>query len=227
MPLFQLPVGFKLFYELNGPTGTPAIVFLSGLTGDHNNWWLQVQSFVGSYRCLTFDWRDTGHSEVSPAPDYDLATLADDVAALTSGLNLGPSHLVGLSMGGAVAQEVALHYPAQVASLTLASSFAFRPLPSILPADKRTSGNLRHWEAITRHDTQDRLRSLNVPTLVIAGSRDGVTPPAAQEAYAALIPGAKFVLIEGTGHLVQVEKAGQFNRTLRSFIETAVTSDAN
>ncbi len=219
MPIIETAGGVRLYYELTGPDNGPSLIFLSGLTGDHNNWWLQVQSFSGTYRCLTFDWRDTGLSEFSQREEYSLLDLAGDVAGLIKGLHLEFSHLVGLSMGGAVAQEVALNYPQLVASLTLASSFAVRPVPSLLPENKRTPGNLRHWAAITAHDTSDRLPSLNLPVLVIAGSRDTVTPSVDQAAFASLILAAEFVKIEGAGHLVQVEKAGEFNRHLRAFIE--------
>src|SRR5690242_16899766 len=106
----------SLYYELAGPETGEAVVFLSGLTGDHNNWTLQVNRLKDRYRCLTFDWRDTGLSGHSPVEEYSTADMAGDVAGLIRGLNLGKSHLVGLSMGGAVAQEVALNYPELVGS---------------------------------------------------------------------------------------------------------------
>jgi pimeloyl-ACP methyl ester carboxylesterase len=207
-----------LYYELEGPAQGEAIIFLNGLTGDHNNWLLQVQSFKDRYRCLSFDWRDTGLSSASPVPNYSLADLAEDVSGLIEALKLGRCHLVGLSMGGAVAQEVALRYPEKVASLTLASSFAVSQNNLELPADQRSTGNLRHARAISRHDTRQQLSQIQVPTLVIAGERDLHTLPEEQWTYAALIPGAEFALIEGAGHLVQVEKAGEFNRRLSAFL---------
>lgn len=219
MPLLAINNGLNIYYELAGPTLGQPIVFLSGLTGDHNNWQLQVQSLSGDYRCLTFDWRDTGQSGASSPGEYTLADMAGDVAALIEGLQLGRCHLVGLSMGGAVAQEVGLGYPQVVASLTLASSFCLRPDGIELPPDKRTPGNLRHAAAVRFHDTSERLRQLaSVPVQVVAGSRDRATPPEAQKAYAALIPAAEFVLIEGAGHYLHLEKAGAFNRQLRSFL---------
>lgn len=207
-----------LYYELEGPPRGEPVVFLSGLTGDHNNWALQVRSFKERYRCLSFDWRDTGLSGPSPEPEYTLAEMAGDVAGLIQTLKLGRCHLVGLSMGGAVAQEVALIYPEVVATLTLASSFAVSRNVAEIPVNKRTVGNLRHAEAVSYHDTTDRLPDINVPTLVVAGSRDRSTPPDEQQAYAALIPGAEFILIEGAGHILQVEKAGEFNRRLLAFL---------
>ncbi|HEX2910941.1 MAG TPA: alpha/beta hydrolase [Chloroflexia bacterium] len=209
----------SIYYELTGPDAGEAIVFLPGLTGDHNNWLLQVNSFKESYRCLTFDWRDTGLSAPSPCEEYSLRDMAADVAGMITGLNLGKSHLVGLSMGGAVAQEVALNYPQLVATVTIASSFSRRPSPSELPHNKRTPGNLRQSMAVQFHDTVERLPHLRLPVLVIAGSRDRTTPPHEQKEMAGQIPGAEYVMIERAGHTVQVEKAGDFNRTLRAFLE--------
>ena len=218
MPQFTAPGAPGLYYELHGFGTAPVIVFLSGLTGDHNNWWLQVQSFSATHRCLTFDWRDTGRSETGALEDYDLSVLATDVVSLIEGLALGKCHLVGLSMGGAVAQLVALDHPALVRSLTLASSFVVRPVPSLLPPDKRVGGYLRHWNALTLHDTRNRLGELKMPVLVLAGADDRITPPQSQEAYASGIPDCRFVKIAAGGHLLQAAKAGEFNRQLGAFI---------
>jgi 3-oxoadipate enol-lactonase len=212
--------GTPLYYELSGKADAPVIAFLSGLTGDHNNWSLQVAYFAPHYRCLTFDWRDTGQSGVSPIADYTLAEMADDVAQMIWLLGLGKCHVVGLSMGGAVAQHLGLEFPEQVASLTLACSFAVRPHPMELPPKLQTPGNLRHVEAIKRHDTRDQLPFLNLPVLVLAGDKDRSTPPDDQREYSLLLPDARFVVIPNGGHFLHLEKAGEFNRQVSAFLET-------
>ncbi len=218
MPIIQTN-GQSIYYELFGPAQAEAIVFLSGLTGDHKNWTLQVNSFQDRYRCLCFDWRDTGLSGISPLEEYGLSDMAEDVVGLIEGLGLGRVHLVGLSMGGAVAQLIALEYPERVATLTLASSFVVAPGLAELPPSKRTRGNLRQAIAASRHDVTARLSELRLSVLVVAGERDRTTLPETQRAYAALLPNAQFHLIERAGHTVQVEKAGEFNRTLAAFLE--------
>lgn len=209
----------SLYYELAGPDTGEGVVFLSGLTGDHNNWTLQVNRLKDRYRCLTLDWRDTGLSGESPVAEYSTAEMAGDVAGLIRGLNLGKCHVVGLSMGGAIAQEVALNYPEVVSSLVLASTFCDRPVPVEVPADKRTTGHLRHQAAVKMHNTCDRLHLITVPTLVVAGSRDKSTTPESQYTLATWIPDARYELIQGAGHLLQLEKAGDFNRLLQAFLE--------
>ncbi len=216
----QLTVNhISLYYELVGPAEGEPVVFLSGLTGDHNNWTLQVNRLKDRYRCLTLDWRDTGNSGPSPVEQYSIRDMAGDVAGLIRALDLGKSHLIGLSMGGAVAQEVALTYPELVASLVLASTFCERPMPVEVPADKRTPGNLRQSAAVKVHDTGDRLHLITVPVLVVAGSRDKSTTPESQYALASWLPDARYELIQGAGHLLHLEKAGEFNRLVQAFLE--------
>ena len=208
-----------LYYELTGPVEGEPVVFLSGLTGDHNNWTLQVNRLKDRYRCLTFDWRDTGNSGPSPVEEYTTEDMAGDVAGLIIGLNLGKSHIIGLSMGGAVAQEVALNYPELVASLVLASTFCDREVPVEVPDDKRTTGNLRHSAAVKIHNTCDRLHLITAPALVVAGSRDKSTTPESQHTLAAWLNDARYELIQGAGHLLHLEKAGEFNRLVQAFLE--------
>jgi pimeloyl-ACP methyl ester carboxylesterase len=110
-----------LHYEDTGH-GEP-LVFLNGLAGDHLYWKGQVRAFAGRFRCLAPDNRDVGESAYATEP-YTVADLGGDVAALLESLDLPPAHLVGLSLGGMIAQEVALAYPQRVRSLVLVGTLA-------------------------------------------------------------------------------------------------------
>ncbi len=106
--------------------GTP-LVFLNGLAGDHLYWMGQVRAFSGRgqrvFRCLALDNRDAGQSSYATTP-YTVADLAEDVAALLSSLDLPAAHVVGLSLGGMIAQELALRHPERVCSLFLVGTLA-------------------------------------------------------------------------------------------------------
>jgi pimeloyl-ACP methyl ester carboxylesterase len=120
MPLCQV-AGGELFYAEKGQ-GEP-LLFLSGLSGDHLYWAGQLRAFGKCYHCLALDNRDVGQSAYAAAP-YTVADLAADVAGLLDRLHLPPAHVVGLSMGGMIAQELALLAPERVKSLALVSSLA-------------------------------------------------------------------------------------------------------
>jgi pimeloyl-ACP methyl ester carboxylesterase len=84
---------------------------------------------------VRYDFRDTGTSTASPAgkPDYTGADLTGDAVALIDALRLAPVHLVGISMGGGLAQEIALVHPGRVATLTVLSTTAIGGGRSDLP----------------------------------------------------------------------------------------------
>lgn len=111
----------RLYYEEKGE-GEP-LVFLNGLSGDHLYWRGQLRFFGKRFRCLALENRDVGLSSYATAP-YTIADMAQDVCELFERLHLPPAHVVGLSMGGMIAQELALRAPERVRSLTLASSLA-------------------------------------------------------------------------------------------------------
>ena len=110
-----------LHYEEEG--AGDAVVFLHGLAGDASAWRVQVDALRDRYRVVTFDNRGAGRSTQREEPVTTL-DLAHDTLALLDALAIDRAHLVGRSMGGAVAQHVALLAPERVASLVLCASFA-------------------------------------------------------------------------------------------------------
>lgn len=70
-----------------------------------------------------------------------------------------------------------------------------------------------------RRDQTDLLETINVPTLIVVGSEDAITPPSDSEAMSAKIGGARLVKIEGAGHVSNVERPGEFDRALAEFLD--------
>lgn len=98
------------------------LLLVTGLGGDHLSWGEQIEPFAQRYRTIAFDNRDAGESSASPEA-YEVVDMAQDTLGLADALGLDDFHLVGVSMGGAIAQETALAAPARVRTLTLAMSW--------------------------------------------------------------------------------------------------------
>lgn len=96
----------------------PAVVFSHGLLWSTALWRFQVAAFRDRYRCIAYDHRGQGKSEVT-ASGYDMDTLTEDAAALIGQLGAAPVHFVGLSMGGFVGMRLAARRPELVRSLAL------------------------------------------------------------------------------------------------------------
>jgi 3-oxoadipate enol-lactonase len=120
MPHLQLD-GVRLHYEDTG-RGVP-VVFAHGLLWSGRMFDAQVAALKGQYRCVTFDFRGQGQSEVTEG-GYDLDALAGDAIGVIERLAIGPVHFVGLSMGGMVGMRLAARRPELIRSLTLLETSA-------------------------------------------------------------------------------------------------------
>ena len=109
--------GQTLYYEMHGD-GEPLLAVM-GLAADTTAWTLQVPAFAAHHRTVIFDNRDVGQSSMADGP-YEISEMARDTLAVADALELESFHLLGVSMGGAIAQEVALAAPERVLTLTLA-----------------------------------------------------------------------------------------------------------
>ena len=115
MPYTAAP-GFRMYYEEHG-SGFP-LLLINGLGSDHLEWLHQVPAFAARFRGIVFDNRGTGETDVPPGP-YTTAEMADDAASLLRTLGIGRAHVLGVSLGGMIAQEVALRHPDLVDGLVL------------------------------------------------------------------------------------------------------------
>ena len=116
--------GVGLAYELRG-NGTP-IVMIHGAQGDQSMFAGLASAFAENYRVLTFDQRGSGLSDKPDMP-YSIAMLADDTAGLMDHLRISAAHVIGVSMGGTIAQELAIRHPAKIRSLVLGCTTAGGP----------------------------------------------------------------------------------------------------
>jgi 3-oxoadipate enol-lactonase len=115
--------GTRLYYEWHGAEGGTPVVLVMGLGGDSTAWPFQLAALAPHHRVLVFDNRGAGRSD---APDvaYTTRAMAGDLLALLDGLGVAHAHLLGLSLGGAIAQEAVLAAPERFASLQLHATWA-------------------------------------------------------------------------------------------------------
>ncbi|MDH7499742.1 MAG: alpha/beta hydrolase [candidate division NC10 bacterium] len=119
----KLPVrDIEVNYREEG-TGFP-LVLIHGLNGDSSGWVQVMSEFAGRYRVIAPDVRGHGSSGKPDAP-YSIPQFSEDLFAFLQELRVPKAHVLGLSMGGAIAQQFALDHPEKVRCLLLVSTFSY------------------------------------------------------------------------------------------------------
>ncbi len=254
--------GIVLHYQVLGPTYGPVLVFINSLGCDLRIWQEVIPAFTDRFRVVLYDKRGHGLSDAPPAP-YTIDDHTDDLLALLDHLGIGKTSLVGLSVGGMIAQRMAVQSPDRVQSITLCCTAAkigtaelwaerigavetggiepiadavlqrwFTPLFRETRADElagwrnmlvRTppGGYSGTCAAIRDTDLRPDAGRIAVPTLCVAGDQDGSTPADLVKGTADLIPGARFALIEGAGHIPCVEKPDELSGLIKKHLREA------
>ena len=252
------------------------IVFIHGLSGQWQNWLENIPRFAESRRVVAMDLPGFGLSE-EPTEKISIELYGRVVAKLCDRLDLTPAVVVGNSMGGFVAAELAITHPEMVERLMLLASagvsqmdVAKRPvlaagkvaglLATSNVAQMRMSARrpkLRHWimSLVCRHpsrikpdlmfeglmkgankpgfeaalracldyDFRERLPDIGCPTMVVWGEKDMIIPVRDAETFVSLIPGARKVVFEDTGHVPMLERPRSFNDCLEEFLSYEVS----
>lgn len=247
----------RLHYRAEGPrTEGPhdaPVVFLGGSLGTTLAMWDGlVAPLADKYRVVRFDTRGHGSSPIPPGP-YSIQELAADVVMLADDLDIDRFAYVGLSLGGAIGQTLAVEHPGRLTSLVLCctapvlgdpvtwhersarvtaegmawlvetikerwftpSFIASHPerVKGILDMLATTSplGYAACCDAIASYDLRQRIGEIEIPTRVIAGAQDPVTPPEVTQLLAEAISGADHVVIAEAAHIANVTRPEQFN----------------
>jgi 3-oxoadipate enol-lactonase len=110
-----------IYYEIHG-AGDP-VVFIHGLGSSTRDWEYQIDEFSQDFQVVVFDVRGHGKSTKHPGP-YSIPTFARDTSEVIKKLDIGPTHVVGISMGGMIGLQLAVDYPNLVRSLVVVNSGA-------------------------------------------------------------------------------------------------------
>lgn len=246
-----------LHYRIDGdPEGAP-VVFANSLGTDLRLWDKVVTLMPPGLKLIRYDMRGHGLSDAPPAP-YAMGALVRDLERLLDHLAVRDAVLVGLSIGGMVAQGLAVKRLDQIRALVLSNTgakigtaamwesriatvraqgvegLADAILQRWFPPAFRDSTEGRAWRhmlvrtpvagytgcsaAIAGSDFYATTATLRLPALAIAGSEDGSTPPDLVREMIELIPGSRFALIRGSGHLPCVDQPEAYSAVLTEFL---------
>jgi len=139
--------GARLYYEVYGE-GEPLLLIM-GLGANHLSWTAQIPVYSREFRVIAFDNRGTGQSDFPAGAEYTIPVLADDAAALLDALGVDSAHVYGISMGGMIAQEMALRHPDRVESLILGATTPGGP-NAVAPQPEALTPLLEQGAAIDR-----------------------------------------------------------------------------
>lgn len=252
--------GVRLAWESSG-SGEP-VLFLHGLGGSMPDWDAQVPAFSRTYRVLRLDVRGHGRSD-KPAGKYEVEEFASDAIAVLGAAGVDRAHIVGISMGGMIALQLALDAPRLVRSLVLVNTgpavraenlaerlalwqrriltrflsmekFAAILAKRLFPEpgqDAMRAEFHRRWVAndpkayresylaLLRWSVEDRVHLIREPALVVHAELDYTTLER-KERWARKLPNARVVTIAGGRHAVSMDRAEEFNRVVREFLDT-------
>ncbi|WP_297107532.1 3-oxoadipate enol-lactonase [uncultured Devosia sp.] len=251
--------GTLLHFRLSGPEDAPALVFVNSLGTDARIWDEVIAALSGQYRCLSYDKRGHGLSD-APQGDYSLDDHLDDLAGLMDQTGIGRVVVIGVSVGGLIAQGLALRAPERVAGLVLcctAPRMGDAAMWSARIETARTEGllpladpvmerwfspgfraqhtvELSGWRNLflrtdplgyantcaTLRDTDltSRIPAISAPTLILAGSAD-LAAPVDLVRNCTAIPGSRFEVLDGVGHIPGIEQPAAVARLVRDFLK--------
>ncbi len=247
----------RIHYRIDGDAAGAPIVFANSLGTDMRLWDPILPLLPKGLRIIRYDKRGHGLSSAPSAP-YSMGNLVRDAEQLLDYLEVKDCVFVGLSVGGMIAQGLAVKRMDQIRALVLSNTAAKIGTPEMWQqrmdavrkggiealADAtmdrwfsksfRASAEMTLWRnmmvrqpvdgylgccsAISGTDFYTPTSGLRLPTLGIAGSEDGSTPPDLVRETVDLIPGSRFALIRKAGHLPCVERPQDFAQLIGDFL---------
>ena len=255
--------GVTLHYQTIGAEpGRPLLAFVNSLGTDSRIWRDVIVRLVGEAGIVTYDKRGHGLSGLGEPP-YAMEDHVADLAALLDHLGGRAAVIVGLSVGGMIAQGLAVARPDLVAGLVLCDTGmtiadadtwnariaavdangmagiadatmerwftdAYRRVEPDMLALWRTMlvrqparGYAGTCAAIRDADLRATTPTIDAPALCLVGDDDRATPPTLVRDLARAIPGARFEVVKGAGHLPCIERAPVMAEMIRAFLPLA------
>ena len=263
--------GIELYYESIG-SGKP-LILISGLGYPLWQWHKMVPYLAEHFQVIAFDNRGVGQSD-KPSGPYTAQMLATDTVGLLDALDIEKAVIIGHSMGGFIAQAIALDFPERASKLILCSTnfggpnhipispkamavlsdLSSDPLtrftnglkvstaPGWADANPQIVQGWTEWRIANPMDIEgyqaqmaiglglisaesafeNRLPTINIPTLILFGEHDNVVPPTNAELLAQKIAGSKVVIIPDAGHFFPIEVPETASQIIVDFVKQEV-----
>lgn len=258
MPELELD-DVTLNYRVDGRPDGPPVVFANSLGTNLHLWDGVIARLPDNLRIIRYDKRGHGESSIPDAP-YKMGTLIRDTERLLDHLEVRDCVFVGLSIGGMIAQGLAIKRLDLVRAMVLSNTgakIATQKMWDDRIATLRSEGlgamaneimvrwfsrryrdtpDLTQWRdmliatpeegyagccaAIAGTDFYSTTAEMTLPTLGIAGTEDGATPPDLVRETVGLIKGSQFHLMRGVGHLPCAEAPDEYAKVLGEFLES-------
>jgi 3-oxoadipate enol-lactonase len=258
--------GYRIHYQSFGRPEAPPLLLIMGLGMASDAWDTLPSRLADRFHVIAFDNRGMGWSSATRG-GFRIRDLADDAVRVLDAAGIAQASVFGISMGGMIAQELALRHPGRVRALVLGATFgsqrrshkpglgvardlllvtlasrAPKRMARLLVSEAfmaRSADRFTRWLArlsrpdrsvarrqilaIARHETEDRLSSLRIPTLVLSGDRDRLVPVENSRRLARMIPRARLVEFAGAGHAFPFERADE---TVRAVVQHCLAGEA-
>jgi pimeloyl-ACP methyl ester carboxylesterase len=260
----------NMYYEIHGD-GFP-LFMIQGLGGGSEIWAPATVDLLSKhFKVILFDNRGSGRTD-KPEIAYSIDMFAADTAGLMDALNIEKGHVLGISMGGMVAQGLALNFPERVETLILCStncgfSKSVLPSPEILKIMMVDRGELtaeellrsqipfgwtnefvksnpefiedeiqriilnptpefsrdRQLLAASKYNTYRKLKKIAIPTLILQGKEDVLTPPENAEILAQNIPRSKLIMLDDSSHRLFQPYTEKVVNYIVDFVNTSIS----
>jgi pimeloyl-ACP methyl ester carboxylesterase len=119
VPLLQRPDGAEVWWDAAGPADGDPVVLVMGLAYPSDSWFRVRPALEERYRVARIDNRGAGRTGFTAGAPYTVETMTGDVLAVMDAAGFDAAHIISVSMGGLIAQELALQAPERVRSLVL------------------------------------------------------------------------------------------------------------
>jgi pimeloyl-ACP methyl ester carboxylesterase len=224
--------GLNMYYEVRGDG--PPLVLILGLAGTMAEFGGVIDALAVDFQVLAFDNRGAGRTDKPDVP-YTIKMMADDTIGLMSAVGVAKAHVVGISLGGRIAIELATSRPELVDRLALVSTAAKvrnnmrrKIVMGLVSRALATGGNRqpRHAfehqrDASTHYDGTAKLASIAAPTKVFHGRGDKTAPYDLAVAMRDGIPGAAMETFQGGHMFFLMGERQRFLTELMAFLNSA------